>query len=251
MTRGVLVVSIPVSPYVEVARWALERAGVAYQEEAHAPFLHLLAARRNGGGTSVPVVRAPGVAFADVRPLLAHYGRQGRPERRLYPEGPDEAAEVDGLVSLFHDGVGVSVRAWAYAHMLPLRDVTARLWSTGAPPLERRVVGLAYPVLARFMARALALTPRSTETALAETHAAFDHVEKLLADGRRYLTGDRFTAADLAFAALVGPAVLPEGCGGPLPAPGELPAQMRQEHERLRAREAGAFALRLYRDDRR
>ena len=251
MAADVLVVSIPVSPYVEVARWALERLGVPYREEAHAPFLHLPAALRNRGGTAVPVVRAPGVTFADVRPLLEHYGSQGPPERRLYPDDPDAATEVRELVGSFHDGVGVSVRAWAYAHMLPERATTTRLWSTGAPAAERWVVRVAYPLLASWMARALKLTPRTAETALREVEAAFDQVEKLLADGRRYLTGDRFTAADLVFAAVVGPAVLPEGCGGPLPTPDELPPQMREEHSRLREREAAAFALRLYREDRR
>jgi glutathione S-transferase len=250
VTDSVLVVSIPVSPYVEVARWLLDILGIAYHEQCHAPFLHLPASFRQRGGTDVPVLSAPGVSLANARAVLEHYGCYGPPERRLYPEAPEDRAEVERLVTLFYDDMGVAVRAWAYSHMLPEREVTARLWARGAPAFERFVVRWAYPVLAAWMRRALRITPRTPEQAVVEIDTALDQVEVLLSDGRRYLAADRFTAADLVFAALLGPAVLPDNYGGPLPAPFELPAQMRRDHERFRNREAGAYALRLYREDR-
>ena len=248
-TPGVLLVSIPVSPYVEVARWVLDHVGIAYREEGHAPFLHLPAAFRRRGGTDVPVLAAPGMALTNARAIIEHYGFRG-PEP-LYPAAAGARAEVEQLVTRFYDDMGVAVRAWAYAQMLPERASTARVWSAGAPPFESFVVRKTYPLLAAWMGRALALTPRTVDEMLPRIDAAFDEVEARLGDGRRHLTGDSFTAADLVFAALVGPAVLPDGYGGPLPTLDELPLRMRADHERLRARPAGAYALRLYRDDRR
>ena len=52
MTDLVLV-TIPFSHYCEKARWALDRAGLAYEERAHLPLAHYLPARRAGGGKTV------------------------------------------------------------------------------------------------------------------------------------------------------------------------------------------------------
>jgi glutathione S-transferase len=71
-----------------------------------------------------------------------------------------------------------------------------------------------------------------------------------LEDGRRYLCGDAFTAADLAFAALAAPVIVPPEYGTPLPAPDELPAEMAAGVRAFRAHPAGAFASRLFREER-
>ena len=62
-------------------------------------------------------------------------------------------------------------------------------------------------------------------------------------------SGTSSQPVDLRFAALTGSAVLPADYGGPLPTSQELAAGMAADHERLRNR-VGAFALRLYQEDR-
>ena len=74
--------------------------------------------------------------------------------------------------------------------------------------------------------------------------------QKVYLDGRRYLCGDAFTAADLAFAALAAPVIVPPEYGTPLPAPAELPAEMAAGVRAFRAHPAGAFASRLFREER-
>ena len=78
----------------------------------------------------------------------------------------------------------------------------------------------------------------------------FREVDERLCDGRRFLVGERFTAADLTFAALAAPVLFPAGCRAAYPALDAVPAAMREEALRLRDTDAGRFALRLFSQER-
>ena len=87
-------VTIPISHYCEKARWALDRAGIAYREERHVQIVHRVASRRAGGGGTVPVLVAPEGVFAQSADILAYADRHTEPGARLYPEEPALRAEV-------------------------------------------------------------------------------------------------------------------------------------------------------------
>ena len=74
----------------------------------------------------------------------------------------------------------------------------------------------------------------------------FDHVAELLADGRPYLCGERFGAADLTFAALSAAVLVPPEYGVALPQPDVLPAGMATLVERAHAHPAGRYALAVF-----
>lgn len=56
----------------------------------------------------------------------------------------------------------------------------------------------------------------------------WDEVEKLLSDGRMYLFGDTFGAADLTMCAMSAPEFLPPEYGHPLPELTEIPKLSRR-----------------------
>jgi glutathione S-transferase len=232
-------ISLPVSPYVELARWTLDRRGIRYVEEAHAPVFHVLATRRHGGTGVVPVVDIGERSLTDARQVVEYYGGD------LLQDG------ARPLFDDIFDGLGVAVRAWAYAYMLPHRDSTVRAWSSyGVPTLEQRLVRILFPLLAAAVRANLKLQTDSVPTQRELIDASLERLAERLADGRRYLLGDRLSAADLALATLFAPAVLPPEYVGPLPSPAELPAPMRRDVEQFRSHPAGQFALRLYREER-
>src|SRR5438552_3030860 len=81
-------------------------------------------------------------------------------------------------------------------------------------------------------------------------HARTRVVAATLHGGRHFLVGERFSAADLTFASLAGPVLLPAGCRASYPEVDEVPATMREEVLRLRETEAGRFAMRLFSQER-
>lgn len=243
-------ISIPVSPYCELARWVLDRLGIPYVEECHVPGFHALVTRRYGGDTTVPVVDTGEASLLNAREVVDYYEARCPVSQKLYPADAAAWIEVQELFNFLVDTFGAAVRAWAYAYMLPVRKSTVRAWTDRVPWWERFAVGAFYPLLAKAVSRNLKLDQTTVAQKQQEIEAALAQMESRLADGRRFLMGDRLTAPDLALAALAAPIMLPAEYGGPMPALDELPAAMRSAVERFRARPAGQFILRLYKENR-
>jgi glutathione S-transferase len=243
-------VTIPISHYCEKARWALDRAGIAYREERHIQLVHRVASRRAGGRGTVPVLVTADGVFAQSAEIVAYADRRTEPGARLYPEEPSLRAEVIALERDFDAGLGPEGRRWMYFHVLPRRDLGVAYNCPGVPTWERRAFPLLLGPMSGYIRHLFAIGPETDEQAGAAVRRTFDAVASQLADGRRYLCGDAFTAADLAFAALAAPALVPPQYGVPLPQPDELPPAMAAGVRAFRAHPAGAFACRLFAKER-
>lgn len=245
MTDLVLV-TIPFSHYCEKARWALDRAGLLYEERAHLPLAHYLPARLAGGGKTVPVLRAPERTLADSTDIL-HWVDARLPEaRRLFPDDPGVRAEVSRWEDRFDARLGPAARRWAYGHLLPDAANTRRVMQQNVPALEALAVRAAFPLASAVIRRGLNVNPASCARSLARLHELFDEVSAALSDGREFLVGGRLSAADVTFAALASPALFPDRNTRWLCAREQLPAAMGAEVDRFRATPAGSWALRLY-----
>src|ERR1700730_15544601 len=99
-------VTIPISNYCEKARWALERAGLPYREERHLQGIHRLAARRAGGGATVPVLVTPDGVIGESAQILAWVDARTPADRRLFPPEPGLRREVESLCRRFDEELG-------------------------------------------------------------------------------------------------------------------------------------------------
>lgn len=235
-------ITIPISHFCEKARWALDRTGIAYTEERHVQLVHRLAARRAGGGVTVPVLVTPDRVLAESADIVAFADGE-----RLAVDDP----EVRSLIADFDERLGPAGRLWMYWSLHDRRDLAVAYNCPGVPAWERRLFPLAYPLAIRMIDRLLGVSDASAAAARDTVDATFDAVGARLADGRPYLCGERFTAADLTFAALAAAVLMPEGYGVPLPSPEELPAPMAARMRGWRDHPAGQHALRMFAEERR
>jgi glutathione S-transferase len=251
MSESPVLITIPISHYCEKARWALDWADIAYEEQAHLQVIHWIPVRRAGGGKTAPVLVWGDRVFADSADIVEEASAKAPPGRRLFPDDPAAAAEVRTLQSDLDAHLGPEGRRWMYNALRGNRDIAVAYGCTGVPAWQRHALPFAYPFAARIIDRYLDVTPATAARSEAEVRTIFDSVAERLDDGRPYLCGERFSAADLTFASLTAPMLMPPEYGVPLPQPEELPPAMAATVRELRGHPAGAYALRMFREERR
>lgn len=247
-----LLVTISFSHFCEKARWALDRARVPYRESAHLPAFHALPVKRAGGKRATPTLVTGDGVLNDSTDILAWCDRQ-RPEAALYGQSAEERREILALEDLFDEQLGPHVRRWAYFHLLQERRAIMSMFAVQAdvPSFEKAAMRAVFPAVRAMMRKAMNIDAEGAARSRRKVDEVFATVAARLADGRRYLVGESFTAADLTFAALAAPGVLPEGLALRYPAVDELPEEAATQVRAWRAHPAGEFALRVAREDRR
>jgi len=236
-------ITIPISHYCEKARWVLELARLPYREERHLQAIHSIYTRRAGGGTTAPVLVTPGGVLAESADIVRWADAQA--QLGLYPDADAGALEAD-----FDAELGPHARRWMYHRILGHPDLIRAYGVAGVPRWESAALPAALPIVSRIIIRYLDIDDATAAESRDRVRTAFDDVAARLADGRRYLTGDRFTAADLAFAALSAAVIVPTRYGIRLPPVEELPEPFADEVRAMREHPAGRFALRLFDQER-
>jgi glutathione S-transferase len=246
MATPTRLITIPFSHYCEKARWALDRCDLPYTEDGHLPIFSYLPVRRAGGGRTVPVLVAD-KTVPDSTEIIA-WADDRRPGA-LFPANPDDRADALALEDDFDTHLGPATRRWAYYHLLPRKDLD-RYLTRNVPRWEQLALRATRPLAAAALRRSLKIDAAGAERSRVKIEDTFERIAKHLADGRRYLVGDQFTVADLTFAALAAPVLLPQPHPVAMPPLDEFGDDARAQITAWRESPAGQFGLRIYRDHR-
>jgi glutathione S-transferase len=192
------------SNYGEKARWALDYKGVPHRRREPPPGLHPVWARRMGGRT-IPLLVMDGETFTDSSAIVAELERRA-PDPPLYPHDPAERERALALEDFFDEDLGHEVRRVALDAARHNPEIAV---SAVGPKLGRVLGALRGPIHA-VADRYYGITPETVERAWEKIAAAVDrfHAER---GASGYLAGDAFSIADLTFAALLSPTVVPPG----------------------------------------
>jgi glutathione S-transferase len=240
-------ITIPFSHYCEKARWALDRCDLPYREEGHLPLFHYLPARLAGGRRTVPILVDGKTVIGDSTDIIA-WADDKRPGA-LYPANDADKADALALEDDFDTHLGPATRRWAYFQIMPRKDLDHYVMKD-VPRYERLALRATRPLAIAFLKRSLKIDAEGAERSRVKIEDTFERLNKHLADGRRYLIGDRFSVADLTVAALAAPVLMPTPHPTPLPPLSELSEAARAQITAWRESPAGQFGLRMYRDHR-
>ncbi len=235
----VKLITIGVSHYCEKARWALEAASIPYREDAHAPVFHIPYVKAAGAGRTVPVLVADRV-ICDSTEILQWIGTHPASTWNPYP--------VDGALEWeerFDEKLGPHARRLAYGLLLPHKALVMTMMNGKAPSMESRAIDLGFPAVAAALRKSLNINTASIARSKERTIELMDDVASAL-EGKSYLCGDVFSSADLTFASLAAPLILPDGYGWTMPTVADLPDDVQVEIEGFRNHPAGRYVLDIY-----
>ncbi|MCO4773365.1 MAG: glutathione S-transferase family protein [Deltaproteobacteria bacterium] len=251
-----LLVTIRFSHFNEKARWALDLAGVAYEEEGHLPGFSNRAVKRHNpaGGSSdkassrysTPLlVLDDGAALTDSSAIVRWASE--RMGETLYP-----VPAVAELEHELHDRLALHTRRVVYGYLFKSPMTLLRLASANVPGPETWALAATLPLVAHQGYRRMVGGDEAFERSL---RIVDEEVARWSAhlDGRDYLVGEQFTAADLAFACAMMPVVMPqhsEGFGAHLVPLDTVPAEPAGRIAVYRETLAGKHALRMFAEHR-
>lgn len=235
--------TIPFSHYCEKARWALDRSGLDYLEEGHLPVWHYAYNRKYGAGPTVPVLVTEDQVLCDSADILNYVQQRGT---ELYPQ--EREREIRSWEERF-DRIGILARAWAYSHIIGKPELMQKIIRF-CEPREQQYAQPFFGVMGTLLSQKYGVRPGRGAKYERELNAHFDQLDWLLRDGRRFLVGEQFSAADLTLCALAGVLVHPEEYGYSYPELADYPESMRQQVEIWRERPVGQYILRTYREQR-
>jgi glutathione S-transferase len=200
-------ITFGISHYGEKARWALDWHGVDYVETGWPPGWHAVLAKYHGARhTTVPILLDGKRVIQGSGAIVDWSDQQAQDSpRRLTSPG---ALEIERRAD---DGVGIHVRRLFYAGILPgAPHVVKPALFANTSPVHRLIGNIMWPVMHRVIMIKYGITPGAVEESRAKLGIELDWLDGLLADGRQYLSGGRFSRADITVASLLAPLVRPE-----------------------------------------
>lgn len=231
-------ITIGVSHYCERARWALQRAGLPFEETAYAPLIHLRGTRLKGYGQQVPILETRDGVI------------EGSDKIQAFADPAAAGLDLD-IARSIEGPLGGATRRWTYGYLMQ-KPASFRhaMGLCSSSSLGAKGARLGAPVIAAAIRKLLKIDAAGVERSRAKIDQVFEAVGSILKE-QPFLSGQEFGALDLAFASLGAPAVFPSDYGAGFLPPESvhlelLPDAAKDQVRRWRETRAGQHILTSY-----
>lgn len=234
-------VTFGISHYCEKARWALDWHGIAYDEINWPPGVHIVLAKSCGAKqTSLPILLDGRRVIQGSGAIIDWADRQTQDQARRLTVA--DAREIEQRADSV---IGVHVRRLVYAELLPRFPELAKpsLFGKASGP-HRLAANAMWPLSRRMMMRMHDITPDAAAESRSILESELDWLDSTLADSRRYLSGDRFSRADITVASLLAFFARPQEM--PIYREMSIPGALLADRERWRDRPVMRWVVAQY-----
>ena len=237
----------------EIARWVLDINDILYKDEPHAPHMATAVVNKLTGEPGInnnPVLIKTDALIYSTDSIVKYFDQRCLSSKKLLPDDPQKKSEVLELYNLFTGDYEYETSRYVYSLLLPNRTFASSLFTKRIPWNEKLTYKMSYSSLSGALQKEMHLSEATPEERLVYIKTIFKKVDELLDDGRKYLTGSKLTLADIAFASVSAPLIVPDEFGGVIATIDDTPDELRKAITELRTTAAGQFVLRLYHEDR-
>lgn len=200
-----------ISHYCEKARWALDYLKVPCDLRFVAPGEHGKIAKQLGApASSVPFLAVDGQVIQGSADIVEWADNAAAdPSRHLNPDDVN-LAKCQEIENRIDDIAGVHIRRFYYSEALVEHPETVRpIFTKNLPLAKKLLISIAWRKIQKIMIKRMDLGLQQGLESKEVVRQELDWVDDLLADGRKYLVGDKFSRADIAVASLLAPLALP------------------------------------------
>lgn len=249
-------IDFPVSHYCEKAKWALEYVGISFMEEHYAPVLHRFMFKiYQFEGTSVPIYiykdeEGKRNTLKDSSDIVLYANSNTKNNKKLLPDDNELIQDINNLEKLFDEKLGPATRMIAYYYILDDTNLATNLFTTGISTTQALVVKYNYFIIKRVMKQFLSISEQGYIKALKDVDEIFKIVEDKLYDGRKYIAGENLSIADITFASLASPILIPKENKLYYENMKYFSEDFLKIIEKYRNSYAGKFALKVYEENR-
>lgn len=210
MARPILYV-FAISHYCEKALWALDYLGIDYTIKHLAPGVHRRVARKLGlPVSSLPIVKADDLVVqgsSDIISWAEANKSSGAP--LLDPQtGRQDCLEMEQRLD---DLLGVHVRRYFYSEALVEYPSTVLpVFTRDLPSMQKWLTAASWGMIRKLMIEGMDLGQEQGLESRQVVEQELNWLDQMLADGRRYLIGDRLTRVDITAASFLAPLIQPQ-----------------------------------------
>ena len=210
MKKPVLYV-FAISHYCEKARWALDYLAIQHELKHLPPGLHIPITRKLGASqTALPILVADGEVIEGSSSIIGWADARATSRGKRLTPGENSVTWRE-IEKRLDDVLGVHLRRYYYSEALLDQPQTVRpIFAQGLSLPQRFLLSFAWRQICKRMITGMDLGTRQGDESRQIVLAELDWLDALLADGRRFLVGDRFSRADLTAASLLAPVARPD-----------------------------------------
>lgn len=254
-THENVMITFPYSHYCEKVRWAFQQSGEILEEYGNGPVFHFSGIYHSSGrGTTLPVlITKENKLITESTDCLRYVHELNKQKSIPNNDWLFPSKEVDDLEKYFTNDFGRPAFGVAYAFLTREtvgQECLTKVWNIGIPDWQKKLLPVFCPLALMMMKKGM---NKVFVDNYKEVDKAFERVDQILKDGRKYLGNTAVpSAADIAFASLAFPLILPPEMDNRYLSYNhdKLPDEYKQEIEKRRKTPAGKFILRIYAEDR-